>query len=124
MAYTDYDRRTILTPLGMTGSGYDAPKAPKARTALGYRWDNARWSAEPEMIDGAFNAMCGLQVSANDSAEWVALLLSAWPARDDAETGPVQRESGRGRYDGRRVGTEGGSTCRSRVSSGRVQKQI
>src|SRR3546814_7718761 len=32
MAYTDYVRRTILTPLGMASSGYDAPKAPKTRT--------------------------------------------------------------------------------------------
>src|SRR3546814_15312404 len=39
MAYTDYVRRTILTPLGMASSGYDAPKAPKTRTALGYRWE-------------------------------------------------------------------------------------
>src|SRR3546814_10198869 len=91
MAYTDYVRRTILTPLGMASSGYDAPKAPKTRTALGYRWENGRWSAEPEMIDGAFNAMGGLQVSANDYANWVAFLLSAWPPRDDAETGPVKR---------------------------------
>src|SRR3546814_5840856 len=91
MSYNDYVRRTILTPLGMASSGYDAPKAPKTRTALGYRWENGRWSAEPEMIDGAFNAMGGLQVSANDYAKWVAFLLSAWPPRDDAETGPVKR---------------------------------
>src|SRR3546814_16551422 len=75
----------------LASSGYDAPKAPKTRTALGYRWENGRWSAEPEMIDGAFNAMGGLQVSANDYAKWVAFLLSAWPPRDDAATAPVKR---------------------------------
>ena len=91
MPYTAYVQRTILTPLGMTSSGYDAPTAPKARYAIGYRWENDRWTAEPEMIDGAFNAMGGLQVSANDYAKWVAFLLSGWPARDDADNGPVRR---------------------------------
>ena len=91
MAYADYVRQTILTPLGMTASGFDAPKAPKVHYALGYRWENDRWSPEPEMADGAFNSMGGLQVSANDYAKWVAFLLSAWPARDDADTGPVKR---------------------------------
>jgi len=91
MKYTDYVRKTILTPLGMTASGYEATKAPKARYAIGYRWENERWTAEPEMIDGAFNSMGGLQVSANDYAKWIAFLLSAWPARDDADNGPVKR---------------------------------
>ncbi len=91
MNYTDYVQKTILNPLGMTSSGYDASKPPKARYAIGYRWENDRWTAEPEMIDGAFNAMGGLQVSANDYAKWVAFLLSAWPARDDADNGPVKR---------------------------------
>jgi CubicO group peptidase (beta-lactamase class C family) len=91
MKYTDYVRKTILTPLGMTASGYDVTKAPKARYAIGYRWENDRWTAEPEMADGAFNSMGGLQVSANDYAKWVAFLLSAWPARDDPDAGPVKR---------------------------------
>ena len=93
MTYTDYVHKTILTPLGMKASGYDAPHAPKARYALGYRWENDRWTAEPEMVDGAFNSMGGLQVSANDYAKWIAFLLSAWPARDDPDTGPVKRST-------------------------------
>lgn len=46
---------------------------------------------EPEMVDGAFNSMGGLQVSARDYAKWVAFLLSAWPPRDDADAGPIRR---------------------------------
>jgi CubicO group peptidase (beta-lactamase class C family) len=91
MAYADYVRQAILTPLGMTSSGFDVTKTPTAHYARGYRWENDAWSPEPEMIDGAFNAMGGMQVSANDYAKWVDFLLSAWPARDDADTGPVQR---------------------------------
>lgn len=119
MPYTAYVRKTILTPLGMTSSGFDAPKAPKARYALGYRWENDRWTAEPEMVDGAFNAMGGLQVSANDYAKWVAFLLSAWPARDDADNGPVKRATVREVAQGlnftavvNRNGASGAAACK------------
>ena len=125
MAYTDYVRQTILTPLGMTSSGFDAPKAPKARYALGYRWENERWTAEPEMVDGAFNAMGGLQVSANDYAKWVAFLLSAWPARDDPDTGPVRRATVREMAQGlnftsvvNRTGASGATACKLSSSYG------
>ena len=117
--YTDYVRKTILTPLAMTSSGFDAPKAPKTRYALGYRWENERWTAEPEMVDGAFNAMGGLQVSANDYAKWVAFLLSAWPARDDPDTGPVRRATVREMAQGlnftsvvNRTGASGATACK------------
>jgi CubicO group peptidase (beta-lactamase class C family) len=43
------------------------------------------------MAHGAFGAMGGLVTSAADYAKWVAYLLSAWPARDDEEPGPVKR---------------------------------
>ncbi|QCB53470.1 class A beta-lactamase-related serine hydrolase [Sphingopyxis sp. PAMC25046] len=118
MTYAGYVRQAILTPLGMTASGFDVTKAPKARYALGYRWENGRWSPEPEMADGAFNAMGGLQVSANDYAKWVAFLLSAWPARDDADAGPVKRSTVREIAQGlnfvsvtNRTGASGADAC-------------
>ena len=37
--------------------------------------------------------MGGVQTSAADYARWTAFLLSAWPARDDEETGPVRRST-------------------------------
>lgn len=119
LAYTDYVQRTILTPLGMTSSGYDVTKTPEALYARGYRWENDAWAAEPEMIDGAFNAMGGLQVSANDYAKWVAFLLSAWPARDDADAGPVKRATVREMAQGlnfvtvaNRIGASGATVCK------------
>lgn len=125
MAYTDYVRQTILTPLGMTASGYDVSKAPKAHYAIGYRWENGRWTAEPEMADGAFNAMGGLQVSANDYARWVAFLLSAWPPRDGADTGPVKRSTVREIAQGlnfvsvsNRIGSTGATACKQAAAYG------
>ena len=125
MAYTDYVQQTILTPLGMASSGFDAPNAPKARYALGYRWENDKWSAEPEMVDGAFNAMGGLQVSASDYAKWVAFLLSAWPGRDDADTGPVRRATVREMAQGlnfvsvtNRIGASGATACKQAAAYG------
>lgn len=125
MPYTAYVQKVILTPLGMTSSGYDAPHAPKARYALGYRWENERWTAEPEMIDGAFNSMGGLQVSANDYAKWVAFLLSAWPARDDADDGPIKRSTVREIAQGsnfvsvtNRIGSSGATACKQAAAYG------
>ena len=125
MPYTAYVRKTILTPLGMTASGFDAPHAPKDKYALGYRWENDAWVPEPEMVDGAFNSMGGLQVSANDYAKWVAFLLSAWPARDDPDTGPVKRSTVRELAQGsnftsvtNRIGASGADACKQSSAYG------
>lgn len=89
--YRTYVERTILRPLGMTSSGFEVREWPIERRAIGYRFDNGAWKEEPTMRNGAFGPMGGLQVSANDYAKWIAFLLSAWPPRDGADTGPVRR---------------------------------
>lgn len=91
--YGDYIEAQIMRPLGMTSSGYDIFAAPEDRRALGYRWENDAWAREPDMRHGAFGAMGGVQTSAGDYARWIAFLLSAWPARDGPETGPVRRST-------------------------------
>jgi D-alanyl-D-alanine-carboxypeptidase/D-alanyl-D-alanine-endopeptidase len=89
--YADEITRTLLVPLGMTSSGFDGAAAPSQQRAQGYRWDDNQWSTEPTMAHGAFGAMGGLHVTANDYAKWVCYLLAAWPPRDDPDTGPVRR---------------------------------
>lgn len=89
--YQDYIRAKIMLPLGMTSTTYDIFASPKARRSIGYRWQDNRWVREPDMRDGAFGAMGGVETSAADYAKWVAFLLSAWPARDGPEIGPVKR---------------------------------
>ena len=125
MPYRRYVERTILQPLGMASSGYEVGEWPLDRRAIGYRWEDGRWKEEPTMADGAFGAMGGLQTSANDYARWVAFLLSAWPARDDADTGPVSRASVRMLAEGsnhmalaQRNGKSGPSACRQAAAYG------
>jgi len=125
LPYRRYVERTLLTPLGMTSSGYEISEWPVERRAIGYRWEDGRWKAEPAMRDGAFGAMGGLQTSANDYARWVAFLLSAWPARDDADDGPVSRASVRMLAEGsnfvtiaQRNGASGPSACRQAAAYG------
>lgn len=119
MSYRRYVEKTLLGPLGMTSSGFEVTDAPKERRAIGYRWENDVWAEEPTMKDGAFNSMGGLQVSANDYAKWVAFLLSAWPPRDDADTGPVKRATVREMAQGlnfvtlaTRTGASGATACK------------
>jgi CubicO group peptidase (beta-lactamase class C family) len=89
--YRTFVERTLLRPLDMRSSGFEVTEWPIERRALGYRWENDAWTEEPTMRHGAFGAMGGLQVSANDYARYVAWLLSAWPSRDGADVGPVKR---------------------------------
>ena len=89
--YAETITRTLLQPLGMNASGFDAEAAPRESRALGYRWEDDAWKLEPTLGPGAFGAMGGLQTSANDYAKWVTFLLSAWPPRDGADAGPVRR---------------------------------
>jgi CubicO group peptidase (beta-lactamase class C family) len=91
--YQDYIRRLFLGPLGMARTGFDALAAARDDYAFGYRLDGEAWSREHIEPDGEVGAMGGLVTTAPDYARWVAFLLSAWPARDDPEVGPVRRAS-------------------------------
>jgi CubicO group peptidase (beta-lactamase class C family) len=93
IAYQDYVRREIMGPLGMRSTSCDVFAAPQGCRAIGYRWQDNRWVREPDMKDGAFGAMGGVETSGNDYAKWVTFLLSAWPARDGADTGPIRRST-------------------------------
>ncbi len=89
--YRSFVEQRLLTPLGMSASGFDVLAHPKDKRAVGYRWENDAWAEEPMMKDGAFNAMGGLEVNATDYAKWLGFVLSAWPPRDGADSGPVKR---------------------------------
>jgi CubicO group peptidase (beta-lactamase class C family) len=91
--YADYLQEHFFAPLGMTSTTMEAAAVPERRIAGGYRWEDEGWKLEPALADGAFGPMGGILTSSNDLAKWVALLLGAWPPRDDPETGPLRRAS-------------------------------
>jgi CubicO group peptidase (beta-lactamase class C family) len=123
--FEDYIQQEIMRPLGMTSTGYDIFSSPQVRRAIGYRWENDAWSREPDMKRGAFGAMGGVQTSASDYARWVAFLLSAWPARDGPEQGPVRRSTVRELAEGLnfvQLGTRPGKsdpTCAQAIAYGK-----
>ena len=115
----------------MTSTTYDIATSPKARRASGYRWQDNGWVREPDMADGAFGAMGGIETTANDYARWVAFLLSAWPARDEPDTGPVARASVREIVQGSNFVTTsmrrpeiGGAPCRQAVAYGMAWRVV
>jgi len=123
--YAETITNTILKPLDMQSSGFFVDAAPRERRALGYRWEDDSWRLEPTLAHGAFGAMGGIQTSANDYAKWVAYLLSAWPPRDESDSGPVKRATVRELAQGsnfpqllQRPGHTGSGSCRQAVTYG------
>jgi len=117
--------QSIMQPLGMESTGFSIDAAPHERRALGYRWEDDAWLPEPPMAHGAFGAMGGVQTSANDYAKWVAYLLSAWPPRDGADSGPIKRATVRELAQGsnfprlrQRPGSTGKDACRQAATYG------
>lgn len=120
--YQDYIAGELLGPLGMRATGYDIAASPPGSRAIGYRWQDNAYVREPDMTDGAFGAMGGVQTNANDYWRWVAFLLSAWPPRDDGDGGPVRRATVRQIVEGANFTTAQerppalGAPCRQAVS--------
>jgi CubicO group peptidase (beta-lactamase class C family) len=92
-SYESYITENILLPLGMTNTCFEYNKVQAGRLAHGYRWLNKNWMEQPLLHDGAFGAMGGIFTSIDDFSKYVILHLSAWPPRNDNETGPVIRSS-------------------------------
>ena len=93
VTYADYLKANILDPLGMGATTLEPGHVPSERLAHGYRWENDQWIEEPPLPDGAFGPMGGMLTSIRDLSRYVAFQLSAWPPRDDPESGPVRRSS-------------------------------
>ncbi len=77
----------------MTATTLEPADVPPGRLAHGYRWEGTALEDEPPLPDGAFGAMGGMLTSTRDLAAYVGFLTSAWPPRDDPDTGPMRRSS-------------------------------
>jgi CubicO group peptidase (beta-lactamase class C family) len=94
MPYERYVSDTILAKLHMTASTFEFSGVPTAMRAIGYRLQpDGTYLEEPPLAQGAFSSMGGLLTTADDLGKYLAFHLSAWPARDDADNGPVRRSS-------------------------------
>ncbi len=93
LPYARYIRDKVLRPLGMTSTTMEARTVPASRLAHGYRLQDGQWLEEPPLADGSFGAMGGMLTSSADLSRWVGLMLSAWPARDGAESPVLKRSS-------------------------------
>lgn len=91
--YQQYITENIMKPIGMTDAKWDYTQVPADKLAHGYRWEDDQWKEEALLADGSYGAMGGLICSIEDFGKYVALHLSAWPPRNDMETGPVKRSS-------------------------------
>ena len=93
MPYPRYIRTRVLQPLGMTVTTLQAADVKPSLLAHGYRRQDSAWLEEAQLPDGAFGSMGGMLTSVSDLSKWVGFMLSAWPARDGAEIGPLKRSS-------------------------------
>lgn len=93
--YRTYVTREILRPLGMEDTHWDARSAPVERLAIGYRRADEGFSVVSldDGGDSEFTAIGGLITSSRDLARWIALMLSAFPPRDDPERAPALRRT-------------------------------
>ncbi len=93
MRARDYIDREILRPLQMASTRWEETAVPGDRVARGYSRLDTSWVPEKPLADGAYGVMGGLYSTVPDLARLVALYLSAYPARDGDDTGPVKRSS-------------------------------
>ena len=89
----DFIDREFLKPLGMNQTKWDTHAVPGDRIAQGYGRVDGKWVAETLLADGSYGIMGGLYSSVPDLAKLVSMYLSAYPARDGDDTGPLKRAS-------------------------------
>ena len=92
-SYQQYITDSIFKPLGMNSTLWEYTKAPADLLAHGYRWEDGKWKEEELLHDGTYGAMGGILTSIEDFGKYMAFHLSAWPPKNDKETGPVKRSS-------------------------------
>lgn len=92
LPYREYVTSTLLAPLGMTASTWEPPADP-SRLVVAYAPQNGAYVPVPQAALGAACPGGGLFSTLPDLARFLAFELSAWPPRDEPDTGPVRRSS-------------------------------
>jgi CubicO group peptidase (beta-lactamase class C family) len=91
--YREYVASHILRPLGMTSSGFE-PDMTRLATGYVFSGKDGKDLKHPGLLRlGVMDPAGGLFSTVRDLARYAAFELSAWPARDDADDGPLRRSS-------------------------------
>ncbi|WP_290792301.1 serine hydrolase domain-containing protein [Flavihumibacter sp. UBA7668] len=93
MSYQEYIQQYIWKPIGMFHTYWEYADVPDSTLAIGYRWINDDWVAQPLEHDGAYGIMGGILTTAEDFARYMSFMLGAWPARNEPDNGPLKRSS-------------------------------
>jgi CubicO group peptidase (beta-lactamase class C family) len=80
----------IFTPNGMTSTGWDATSVPAGHLAPAFTKGPEAGAVPPARL-GAADGAGGIYSSVRDMARYAALLLAAYPPRDDDDRGPIRR---------------------------------
>jgi CubicO group peptidase (beta-lactamase class C family) len=91
--YAEFIRTRLLTPLGMSRTGFAADEFPAAELAVGYRRGPDGWQELPFDPYGAFAPMGGVFSCVADLATWSAGFAAAFPP-DGAGPGAGQPRPG------------------------------
>ncbi|WP_423919155.1 serine hydrolase domain-containing protein [Frigoribacterium sp. 2-23] len=78
LPYREVIETTVLGPLGLTSTGFDASVRPAADVAVGHRRLGTTWYELPFSAPGAFSPIGGLFSTARDLARWATWLASAF----------------------------------------------
>lgn len=91
--YQSYITNNIFKPLGMHQTYWDYKDVPAKELVIGYRKESEKFVAQPLLHSGSFGAMGGLISTVEDFSKYMIFQLSAWPARDGKDAGPIKRSS-------------------------------
>ena len=93
--YDEFVRTRLLTPLGMTRSGFSADEFPAAELALGYRRGAGGWEELPFDPYGAFAPMGGVFSCVADLTAWMTGFAAAFPPDGPDASHPLSAASRR-----------------------------
>ncbi len=91
--YQQYIEQQVWKPLGMIHTYWEYTKVPAKDLAHGYRWIDNGYREEALLHDGSWGAMGGIIITLEDFEKYMALHLSAWPARNGRENPVLRRAS-------------------------------
>lgn len=91
--YQEYIAKNIWQKLGMQEATWEFTEVNDEQLVQGYRWIDGQWQEEPLLHDGSYGAMGGMITSIESFSRYVAAHQTAWPPRNEIETGPLRRSS-------------------------------